>query len=72
MTMARGPSTFKQGDVTKAVKGAVAAGLDVVRVEIDPTGKIVIQLANGGAKERAAPDDLDRELAEFERLHGES
>jgi hypothetical protein len=70
--MARARTTFKQGDVTKAVKGAIAAGLDIVRVEIDPTGRIVIQLANGGAKEQAAPDDLDRELAEFERLHGES
>jgi hypothetical protein len=69
--MARAPSTFKQCDVTRAVKGAIAAGLDIARVEIDRTGKIVIQLANGGAKERVAPDDLDRELAEFERLHSE-
>lgn len=69
--MARIPPTFKQADVTKAVKGAIAAGLDIARVEIDRSGKIVIQLANGGAKEQAAPDDLDRELAEFERLHGE-
>ena len=70
--MARAPVTFKQSDVTRAVKGAIAAGLDLARVEIDQTGKIVIQLANSGAKEHAAPDDLDRELAEFERLHGES
>jgi hypothetical protein len=69
--MARAPSAFKQGDVTRAVKGAIAAGLDITRVEIDRTGKIVIQLGNGGAKEQAAPDDLDRELAEFERLHNE-
>jgi hypothetical protein len=69
--MARTPSTFKQGDVTRAVKGAIAAGLDIARVEIDRHGKIVIQLVNGRPKEQAAPDDLDRELAEFERLHGE-
>jgi hypothetical protein len=69
--MARTPPTFKPADVTKAVKGAIAAGLDIARVEIDGSGKIVIQLAKGGAKKQAAPDDLDRELAEFERLHGE-
>ena len=70
--MARAPSTFKQADVTRAVKGAIAAGLEIVRVEIDRAGKIVVQLANTRAKEQAAPDDLDRELAEFERLHRES
>ena len=40
--MSRGAQTFKQGDVTKALKGAVAAGLDVKRVEIDRDGKIVV------------------------------
>jgi hypothetical protein len=69
--MARAPGTFKQCDITRAVKGAIAAGLDIARIEIDQTGKIVIQLANSGAKEQAAPNDLDRELAEFERSHGE-
>ncbi len=69
-TTARAPSTFKQGDITRAVKGAIAAGVDVARVEIDQTGKIIIQLAKVGNKEQAL-DDLDRELAEFERKHGE-
>lgn len=40
--MARGAQTFKQADVTKAVKGAVAAGIEVARVEIDRDGKIVL------------------------------
>jgi hypothetical protein len=70
-TMARAPSTFKQGDITRAVKGAIAAGLDVACIEIDQTGKIIIQLAKVGAKKQAAPDDLDLELAKFERQHGE-
>jgi hypothetical protein len=40
--MSRGNHRFKQGDVTKAIKGAVAAGLTVKRVEIEENGKIVI------------------------------
>ena len=64
-------SKFRQQDVTRALKGAIAAGVEIARVEIDPTGKIVIQLSNGEVKEQAAPDDLDRELAAFEARHGE-
>jgi hypothetical protein len=40
--MSRGPQLFKQGDVTKAVKAAVKAGLSVARVEILPDRIIVI------------------------------
>lgn len=41
--MANTRATFKQDDVTRAVKGAVAAGLAVARIEVDQrTGKIVI------------------------------
>jgi hypothetical protein len=40
--MSRGAQTFKQADVTKAAKGALNAGLDVQRIEIDQAGKIVV------------------------------
>lgn len=40
--MARGPCTFKQQDVTRALRAAVAAGIDVQRIEIDRDGKIVV------------------------------
>jgi hypothetical protein len=40
--MSRGQQTFKQSDVTKAIKATVKAGIAVERVEIDRDGKIVI------------------------------
>lgn len=40
--MSRNPSTFRQRDVTAAIKGVEAAGLPVGRVEIDRAGKIII------------------------------
>jgi hypothetical protein len=49
--VSRGAQTFKQGDVTKAIKGAVNAGLPVKRVEIEP-GKITVF---AGKPDDAAP-----------------
>jgi hypothetical protein len=40
--MSRGSRTFKQTDITRAVKAMTAAGLEVARVEVDKEGKIVI------------------------------
>lgn len=54
--MSNRPAPFRQADLACALKAAVAAGLDVGRVEIDPTGKIVIVTA----KEAPTPqNDLD-------------
>jgi hypothetical protein len=56
--MSRGHQTFKQSDVTKAIKATVKAGIAVERVEIDKSGKIVIVTAkaedtvNGGGSEK--------------------
>jgi hypothetical protein len=54
--MSRGAHKFKQGDVTKAVKGAVNAGLAVQRVEIDKTGKIILFT---GASTEATANEWD-------------
>lgn len=43
MTMSRGPVTFRQADLTRALRAARAAGLEVAGYEIDPvTGKISV------------------------------
>lgn len=53
--MSRAPSTFRQRDVTAAVKAVVAAGLPVARAEIDKDGKIVV--VAGKPEESRAPSD---------------
>jgi hypothetical protein len=40
--MSRGAHTFRQGDVTRAVKAVVAAGIEVARVVVDTDGRIVV------------------------------
>src|SRR5262249_2642079 len=40
--MSRGPALFRQRDLTKTLKAVAAARVDVARVEIDRTGKIVV------------------------------
>jgi hypothetical protein len=40
--MSRGIQAFRQTDVTKAIRGAQNAGLEVQRFEIDRAGTIVV------------------------------
>jgi hypothetical protein len=40
--MSRYPQKFTEGDVTRAVRGAVKAGLNVQRYEINREGTIVV------------------------------
>ena len=57
-------ATVQQIDVTRAVKGAVAAGLAVGRVEVDQrTGKIVIFPEKAGESGDKNPwDEVRRNL----------
>jgi len=60
--MARTTSTFRQQDVTRALRACVAAGMKAQRVEIDPvTGKIIMVFDNGATAnaENAEPAALD-------------
>ena len=43
--MGRGRCSFKQVDVTRALKAAAASGMRWERVEIDKSGKIIVVTA---------------------------
>jgi hypothetical protein len=50
--MARASSTFRQRDVTKALKAASAAGLRITSYKIDPqTGKIEVVTEKPGKQD---------------------
>lgn len=59
----RGPCTFKQRDVTKAVRAVVAAGAPVAKVEVDKEGKIVVVV---GEPSKIAVND--KEANEWDRI----
>jgi len=52
------PAVFTQGDVSKVLKGAKAAGFTVTRVEVDRTGRIVAQIATAD-NDAAEPNEWD-------------
>lgn len=50
---------FRQSDVTRAIKGAVAAGMRVGKFEIDANGHIVIWSASdAGVTRRNTMDEI--------------
>lgn len=59
-----GKTRFTQADITRAAKGAVAAGLRVVRLEIDQTGKLAVFTS------AESENNADAALAEWERTYG--
>lgn len=51
-------TAFKQSDVTRAVRAALAAGLCVSAVEVTPNG--TIRVLTGAVEKPAALSDLER------------
>lgn len=69
--MPRAPCLFRESDMRRAIKAAVASGLEIARVEIAKDGAIVVVPGRPDRHVAASSDDLDRELAEFENQHGQ-
>ena len=54
--MSRSPSNFRQQDVSRVIKAAKTAGLELVRVEVDPkTAKIVLVVKDGKTETKINP-----------------
>jgi hypothetical protein len=63
--MSRG--AFRQADVTRALRAARAAGLEVAGYEVDPvTGKIVITTRTAAGEQKTPETDLDKWIASHE------
>jgi hypothetical protein len=64
--MSRGPTKFRQTELARALRAALAAGLEVARIRVDKNGEITMELVTtGSTKEPATP--LDEWLATHER-----
>jgi hypothetical protein len=40
--MSRAPFRFKQSDVTRAIRAATAAGVEIARIDVDRDGRISV------------------------------
>ena len=58
--MPKGRQLFRRADLTRAIKGVLAAGVGVVRAEIDSvTGKIVIVIDKSDGASTGNPNEWD-------------
>jgi hypothetical protein len=55
--MGKGPCTFKEADVSRALKAAKKAGFEIVGFSIDPSGKITVQIGKPPDSEKAPNED---------------
>ena len=57
--MSKGPLTFKQTDLLRAIRTFQKAGLPVARAEIDRDGKIVVVVGDGKAIQGSTANEWD-------------
>jgi hypothetical protein len=60
MTAPRGPASFRQSDVTRAIRATRKAGVVPSRVEIDRNGKIIIIAGTADPVGDEEPNEWDR------------
>ena len=58
--MTRAPATFRQSDITRAIRAVRAAGVDKVRIEITRDGKLVIITGTPTEPNQAEANEWDR------------
>jgi hypothetical protein len=56
------PARFTQADITRLIKGAMAAGMQVRAVRVAPTGEIVVSADMEEQVAQTATNPLDRLL----------
>ena len=61
--MSRRPASFRQRDLTRAVKAVIAAGLHVAGVKVNAQGDIVVVTGD-----ERAQDSSSREVNEWDRV----
>ena len=63
--MMKKPQKFTQGDLSRAIRGASAAGMKIERVFVEPDGRIVL------ISQPEAPDEAAQDAAKLDaRLRG--
>jgi hypothetical protein len=67
--MSRGSHTFRQSDLTRAVKGLRAAGVAIVRVEIEHDRIVVVAGTPAGTPEKNETSD-DAAVKSWDRALG--
>jgi hypothetical protein len=68
--MSRQPWNIKPREIKRAVNAVLQTGLDIKEIKFNRDG--LFSVFPSKPTEADAPDDLDRELEEFEAGHGEA